>query len=583
VRLTLRGPARAARAWLDAPSAFEGVFPARTRRLGLAWAVWAAAFATGVSAFAHGREAYIVVFVVFASGAFTVPGLAVGGSAARRAPAAYRHGARIFCGAVALTCAVGVGMLAGLGTSWRVANAAGPGIVAVTGGLFVATIVAYVQSSSGWRAPVVDGLDAAMATVLVVAPIALVWGEGVLASAESWFTVPAGVAIVAFVFGFHWVATLLVRVGRGTGLLAPFALLFVVAGAADAGAQVAQGLSGFTLPAPPLVALHSITAAMVLLVPLHLPRAAPPGLGLLPAHAQVRGGRLAAAVMLAGLPFLAMALWLDARRPAAVPLALGAAGALLILGAVRQLATTRETRRLYARLERASEQRRRLLADLLQQADDDRHRVAGQLHEQAVSAHSAFVSLAGELKQEARSQAHVLARASTLVGSDLARHAGSLRHLLQAIRPLETEGRGSRTLGGPVHAFVDALYGDRRPPRLTVSAPDGIVLDWVRETIVLRIVQEAVRNVWRHSHATTIDVSIEVADDGVVELRVVDDGIGFVPGPGAAQASGIAAMRSFAALAAGEVDIASAPGAGTTVVARLSDPVVASGRVTGVA
>jgi signal transduction histidine kinase len=469
-------------------------------------------------------------------------------------------------------------MLVGLPTGWRVGNSVGPVAVGVTGALYVLTSVGHVRSSSGWRAVVVDGLDAAMATVVIIVPLAFVWGDDVLTADESWYVVPAGVALVAFVFAFHWVSTLVTRVGRGTGLLARLlGLLFVGSGMADAGAQVAQGLSGFTLPAPPLIALHAVTASMVLLLPLHLPRTVPPGLGTLPAHAQVRGGGVAAAILLAGLPFLAAAAWVD--RPAAVALGIGAAGSLLTLGALRQMATTRETQRMYAHLERASEQRRSLLADLLQQADDDRHRVAGQLHERAVSAHSTFVSLVEDLESAARPQHRRLGRASTLVGADLDRHARALRHLLLAIRPLETEGRGSHTLVGPIRAYVDALYGDGRAPDLEISVPAGLVLDWVTETLVLRIVQEAVRNVWLHSHATTVDVSVDVADDGVVELRVVDDGIGFRPGEH--HGSGIAAMHSFAALAGGELHLVSAPGAGTRVVARLADTAVSTARSTG--
>ena len=49
-------------------------------------------------------------------------------------------------------------------------------------------------------------------------------------------------------------------------------------------------------------------------------------------------------------------------------------------------------RRLYGHLEAASEERRRLLAQVMQRADGDRHRVAAELHEQAVSAYASFVS-----------------------------------------------------------------------------------------------------------------------------------------------------------------------------------------------
>jgi hypothetical protein len=100
-----------------------------------------------------------------------------------------------------------------------------------------------------------------------------------------------------------------------------------------------------------------------------------------------------------------------------------------------------------------------------------------------------------------------------------------------------------------------------------VSIAGRLVLDWTTETIALRIVQEALRNVQRHSGATNVDVMIDTVADGV-EVHVVDDGIGFDPA-GTLFESGIAAMREFAALTGGTITIASAPGAGTTVTAHL--------------
>ena len=88
--------------------------------------------------------------------------------------------------------------------------------------------------------------------------------------------------------------------------------------------------------------------------------------------------------------------------------------------------------------------------------------------------------------------------------------------------------------------------------------PTTLVLDWTTETLVLRIVQEAVRNVWRHSRAGRIDVTVR-GDGAAVEVRVTDDGVGFDPGAVLFE-SGIAAMRGFAALGQGSLRIESAPG-----------------------
>jgi len=161
------------------------------------------------------------------------------------------------------------------------------------------------------------------------------------------------------------------------------------------------------------------------------------------------------------------------------------------------------------------------------------------------------------------------------VRDELGKQAESLRQLMLAVQPLAADGRDqrpSRGLSAAIRAYVDSLYGDRRVPCLTVTVDEALVLDWSTETIVLRIVQEAVSNVRRHSRASQVVVTIRF-DGGVVEAEVADDGRGFDVGSTLFE-SGIEVMRSCAALADGSLVIDSAAGEGTRVTARLgSEPV----------
>jgi signal transduction histidine kinase len=160
-----------------------------------------------------------------------------------------------------------------------------------------------------------------------------------------------------------------------------------------------------------------------------------------------------------------------------------------------------------------------------------------------------------------------MAGASVRMRDELGRQAESLRQLMLAMQPLEVDRPRSGSLSVPIRAYIDGLYTDRRPPEHLVVVDDSLVLDWTTEAVVLRIVQEAVRNVRRHSRATSLEVHIG-ARDGAVEVEVADDGAGFEPA-GALQASGIRAMRSFAALTGGTIEIDRAPGHGTRVRAVL--------------
>jgi signal transduction histidine kinase len=77
----------------------------------------------------------------------------------------------------------------------------------------------------------------------------------------------------------------------------------------------------------------------------------------------------------------------------------------------------------------------------------------------------------------------------------------------------------------------------------------------------------AVHNVWRHADARTLRVDIAAPHDALT-VRITDDGAGFDPGE-IEVGSGITTMQSLAGFVDGHVEIDSAPGQGTRVVAVL--------------
>jgi signal transduction histidine kinase len=87
-------------------------------------------------------------------------------------------------------------------------------------------------------------------------------------------------------------------------------------------------------------------------------------------------------------------------------------------------------------------------------------------------------------------------------------------------------------------------------------------LDANTQVVLLRAAQEALNNVRRHAAATTIHTRLAYRQEGVL-LEVTDDGAGFDPGQ--ASGFGLRGMRSRVEQVSGQLEIASAPGAGTTV------------------
>jgi two-component system sensor histidine kinase UhpB len=92
------------------------------------------------------------------------------------------------------------------------------------------------------------------------------------------------------------------------------------------------------------------------------------------------------------------------------------------------------------------------------------------------------------------------------------------------------------------------------------------------ETLVYRVVQEALTNAAKHANASRAVVRL-VRRRGTLEVEVADDGKGFDPanprrrGPG--QGVGLGSMRERAALGHGTLTIWSRPGSGTRVRLRL--------------
>jgi PAS domain S-box-containing protein len=90
------------------------------------------------------------------------------------------------------------------------------------------------------------------------------------------------------------------------------------------------------------------------------------------------------------------------------------------------------------------------------------------------------------------------------------------------------------------------------------------------ETAAFRIVQEALTNVARHARVQEVVVRLW-ADADLLGVQVEDCGRGFAAGAAQAQGptGGLSGMRERAALLGGRLDVESAPGSGTRVIAEL--------------
>lgn len=90
------------------------------------------------------------------------------------------------------------------------------------------------------------------------------------------------------------------------------------------------------------------------------------------------------------------------------------------------------------------------------------------------------------------------------------------------------------------------------------------------ETVIYRVVQEALTNVMRHAQASSVSVVVH-RGDGRIRAVIEDNGVGFDAKTAGSASLGLRGMSERAVLNGGNVDIHSAPGAGTTVVLEVPD------------
>jgi two-component system, NarL family, sensor histidine kinase DevS len=141
---------------------------------------------------------------------------------------------------------------------------------------------------------------------------------------------------------------------------------------------------------------------------------------------------------------------------------------------------------------------------------------------------------------------------------------------LQDVRSLAVELRPSALDDFGLVPALERLAGtfsERTGIRVTLAATLGDTrLPPETETVVYRLVQEALTNVVKHAAASEVGIVLTRRDGGISAV-VEDDGQGFAESGVREEALGLVGMRERVALLGGTLAIESAPGEGTALIA----------------
>ena len=219
------------------------------------------------------------------------------------------------------------------------------------------------------------------------------------------------------------------------------------------------------------------------------------------------------------------------------------------------------------RLEREVAQRTAQLTELAQHLqtarEDERTRLARDLHDEL-----------GALLTSAKLDA---ARIKSRLGATAPEAQERLGHLVDMLnagialkRRIIEDLRPSALSNLGLVATLDILtreFAERSGVAVHCNF-EPIELNPAAELVVYRLVQEAITNLSKYAQASNLWVDLAIRG-GQVEISVRDDGVGFDPSLPRTSSHGLMGMRFRIEAVGGTLAVASAPGQGTQILARL--------------
>jgi len=230
-------------------------------------------------------------------------------------------------------------------------------------------------------------------------------------------------------------------------------------------------------------------------------------------------------------------------------------------GAVIVFSDESERERMEAAL---AEARERAARERLQAAETERARWARELHDETLQGLAGLHMLLASAGRAASAES--LHERVGQAKEHIAEEMEKLRGLISELRPAALDELGLEASVRDLAERTRAVYGLRVETRLELPRPHGSPASEI-DTAAYRIVQECLTNAARHAHASLVVVEL-ARRDGLLRIRVSDDGQGFQPGR-ASGGFGLRGIRERVELLDGRLTIARREEGGTEVAATL--------------
>lgn len=132
----------------------------------------------------------------------------------------------------------------------------------------------------------------------------------------------------------------------------------------------------------------------------------------------------------------------------------------------------------------------------------------------------------------------------------------------------------------PALQWLSRVMGEKNSIKIDLHEQLSVNLDDETQTLVFRVVQEAITNAIKHAQATHIEITV-IATDRMLVLKIKDNGVGMTKETSeSVEGFGLSAMRDRVAAFGGQLMVESQPGEGCEIKVVITGSIGEGGALT---
>lgn len=219
-----------------------------------------------------------------------------------------------------------------------------------------------------------------------------------------------------------------------------------------------------------------------------------------------------------------------------------------------------------------NQQMRTLAKRVWRVQEDERKHIARELHDGVGQLLTALINQLQQMHKEGEPDPKELEEALSLARQALS----DTREISRLMRPRILDDLGLI----PALQWLSRVMGEKNNIAIELHEQLSVNLDDETQTLVFRVVQEAITNAIKHADANHIDITV-IATERMLVIKVQDNGVGMTKETSeSVEGFGLSAMRDRVAAFGGQLMVESKPGEGCEIKVVITGSIGEGGALT---